>query len=570
MQVAAPLSRFTNLLIFVGILLMALGVALYQFNRVLQELVYAQKLHPLSWSQMQRLSRSHTGTSAQYNLASALVRGEPTALPHQPDEVDVGKEQVQGLLKEAKTYREEMEELKGRVSRLEREIKKGSYREEILKDFQSRLALLERDFKQKLASTTNSSQDGALQFFPLKDKKVKGDFHVHHYFISVLKGRGMEQGPPEFFIFPQGENEPRLLCLRGNNTSDGAQNSYALAIKEEIPTGVELVPGMTLLSDTFWDFNNPWHSMYNLLQFVYWRGDSRCSHADNLLLFHQGEYRTTMGSWIKSILQASGLPSSPRSIDALVASNGMRPPTVCFEKAVVSRSGIGGMKRRLLSRMFKEARCQARRACNIHVDGATEGDFTSTSNQRVNVTLVVRKGARGFVDEAAWQRVVKEQCEAVLYCSWSIMYVANLSFCQQVEAMSHTNILLSVHGAQLANIIFMPPGGSVMEMFPLGWLEMAGHGQYIYRNLAKWVDLQHEGYWRDPTTPPCPNSSDVGACFSHYKDQPLNINVSYIEKWLGDVIKRYQDPSLHSTMFAQRYQTLSSSSNPNVCECNNR
>jgi hypothetical protein len=45
--------------------------------------------------------------------------------------------------------------------------------------------------------------------------------------------------------------------------------------------------------------------------------------------------------------------------------------------------------------------------------------------------------------------------------------------------MSKTDILLSVHGAQLANMIFMSPGGRVLEMFPKGWLELAGHGQYI-------------------------------------------------------------------------------------------
>ncbi|KAI5084814.1 hypothetical protein GOP47_0000983 [Adiantum capillus-veneris] len=568
MQVGALLSRFTSLLIFVGILLLALGVTLYQVNRVLQELVHTQKLQSSSWSQMQWLSRTQAGSSANYDIASALTHGEAADLPHQQKEIDIAREQVQGLLKEAITYREEMEELKGRLSGLEREFKKEAYKEETIREFQSKLIQLEREFKQKL---TPSVQEPSLKFSPLKDQKMqeKGDSHVNHYFMSVLKGRGMEEGPPELFVFPNGANEPRLLCLRGNSTSDGAHNSYALAFKEEVPTGVQMVPGITLLSDTFWDFNNPWHSMFNLLQFVYWHIDNGCSHAKNLLLFHQGEYRTSMGSWIRSIFTASGVPSTPTSIDELASSvshalGGIQAPIVCFEHAVVSRSGIGGMKRPLLSRMFREASCQARRACNIHV--GKEG-FTNQT-RRVHVTLIVRKGARGFLDEAAWQRVVKEQCEVALHCTWSLMYVANLTFCQQVEAMSRTNILVSAHGAQLANIIFMPPEGRVLEMFPFGWLEMAGHGQYIYRNLANWVNLQHEGYWRDPSTPPCPNPSEASACFSHYKDQPLGINVTYIQNWLGDVIKRYQHPSMPSTFSEQSYEALNSS-NPNICECNN-
>ncbi|MCO5606899.1 hypothetical protein L7F22_061090 [Adiantum nelumboides] len=359
------------------------------------------------------------------------------------------------------TYREKMEES------LEGPIEKGPYKEDTIREFHTKRVQLERKFKLSLSSV--SAQEAFFNFLPLKDEKMheKGDSHVHHYFMSLLKGRGMKEGPSDLFIFPDGANEPRLLCLRGNNTSNGALNSYALAFQEEVPTSIQLVPGITLIPFGTSTIHG-----------------SPCSIYCNLYI----------GVSIIDIPM----------------------PKICF----------------------------------YFIKGNVAPSW----------------GARGFLDEAVWQRVVKKGCEATPNCNWSVMYITNLTFFQQVEVMSRTNILVSAHRAQLANMIFMPPRGRIMEMFPRGWLEMAGHGQYIYRNLVNWVDLQHEGGWRDPYTSPCPNPSDVGACFSHCKNQPLGINVTYIENWLGDVIKRYQEDSLP---LKQKYQTFNSSS-PHVCECKDR
>ncbi|KAJ7284274.1 hypothetical protein O6H91_04G123200 [Diphasiastrum complanatum] len=94
----------------------------------------------------------------------------------------------------------------------------------------------------------------------------------------------------------------------------------------------------------------------------------------------------------------------------------------------------------------------------------------------------------------------------------------------------YTHILISAHGAQLTDSIFMNPRSQ-------GWLELAGGGQCIYRNLAEWVGLQHEGYWRDPYTPDCPKPNDPVQCFSFCKDQKLGINATRIGEWLDQVIQ---------------------------------
>ena len=107
----------------------------------------------------------------------------------------------------------------------------------------------------------------------------------------------------------------------------------------------------------------------------------------------------------------------------------------------------------------------------------------------------------------------------------------------------------------------MSLGGRVMEMFPGGWLELAGHGQFIYKQLANWVGLRHEGYWRDHSTHPCPNPSDARACFHHYKDQPIGINETYVGDWLATIIIDFKSTLASTSPILDR--------SANSCECMN-
>lgn len=541
-------SRFRNLIILVA-LLVAVLVGLYQVNRLIQELP-AQQFSSLS------KQFNHTGYAleafrmlerSQHELQKALSRtqNERDAIMQRLEALEAARSAIISSSKDDQDLQPLLIKIKDKVIELEN---------------------ASHIFKKQLSL--------GVKYLPLKviDSSRDRDDHVYHYFMSVFKGRGMVEGPPDLFTFPSDRfSHDRLLCFKGNHTSDGTQNFYAFAFKEGLPIGASVVPGITLISDTYWDFNNPWHAMYDLLQFVYWRIDNGCANAANLLLFHQGEYRKEMGNWIKRVMEASGLPTSVLKMNA---SRGGRSyeeeESVCFERAVVSRSGIGGMKKPLLRRMYTEARCQARRSCNVRVDDNGDGNYEKAdgSKRHVNITLMVRQGGRGFVDEGAWQQVVKQRCEAAVNCSWSVMYVANLTFCQQVEAMSYTDILVTAHGAQLANMIFMSPGRRVMEMFPAGWLEMAGHGQFIYKHLANWLGLHHEGYWRDPSTPPCPNPSDASACFSHYKDQPLGLNGTHIDNWLEEVITHFQSSYLlPSASPPHQDQTMYNPPHLDICEC---
>ena len=46
--------------------------------------------------------------------------------------------------------------------------------------------------------------------------------------------------------------------------------------------------------------------------------------------------------------------------------------------------------------------------------------------------------------------------------------------CWQVRLLSSTDVLISAHGAQMINMLFMDRNSSVMEFYPLGWKQRAG------------------------------------------------------------------------------------------------
>lgn len=120
-------------------------------------------------------------------------------------------------------------------------------------------------------------------------------------FMSEIISRNNERGPPELFEFPSALSDGRHLCFRGNDTSNGSRNFYTFAWEEALPSGYILLNGTTLISETEFDHINPWHSMYNLMQFVYWKLENGCEKAARLILFHQSELRRSMGEWITQV-----------------------------------------------------------------------------------------------------------------------------------------------------------------------------------------------------------------------------------------------------------------------------
>ncbi|KAJ4880703.1 Glycosyltransferase AER61 [Raphanus sativus] len=237
-----------------------------------------------------------------------------------------------------------------------------------------------------------------------------------------------------------------------------------------------------------------------------------------------------MGHWLSQILTAT-YGQEPEIIH-FVDEN--KP--VCFEKAVVMRHNEGGMSRERRLEVFDHLRCKARNYCNIN--------SAETSKPRIGMTLLLRTGARSFKNESAVINVFKRECERVDGCVLNVSYSNNLTFCEQVELMKKTDVLVSPHGAQLTNLFLMDRNSSVMEFFPKGWLKLAGVGQRVFQWEANWSGMRHEGAWHDSFGETCKFPDTDRRCMSLvYKNAMIGYNETYFGEWARLVLSKVPEHS---------------------------
>ncbi|XP_062199681.1 uncharacterized protein LOC133902114 [Phragmites australis] len=360
-------------------------------------------------------------------------------------------------------------------------------------------------------------------FLPLKDTRQGAET----WFISTLNATAEPVGEARNLVFPSEKSSGRLLCLAAPSRHDGAKNAYALAWRDALPHGVALLPGLTFVSETAYDHSNIWHGLTSIVPFASWHERSGCrARPARWALFHQGEVRTEMSRWLATLVEATtGVEVVIETFD--------RPSTVCFEEAVVFRANVAGMNSERMLRAADFMRCKARAYCGVDVREAGSADPSA-----LRVTLLFRTGARAFKDEAAVTRVFEKECARVAGCAVAAAHVKNLTFCEQVKLLSATDVLISAHGAQMTNMLFMERNSSVMEFYPLGWKQRAGGGQYVYRWMTSWTGMRHEGSWWEPDGEPCPNNPDILDC---WKDRKIGHNETYFAQWAARVFAAAKD-----------------------------
>lgn len=180
----------------------------------------------------------------------------------------------------------QLEALTTKILKMDEQIQQEIH---ALKQEEEKLKLRGEQFLKHIADTP--------AWKPLKDLTK---FSING-FISEITGRGMEVGPPEMFEFPSAVSNARHLCFLGNNSSNGTKNFYTFAWADALPKDHILLNGTTLISETYYNYENPWHSMYNLVQFVYWKQVNACQGAERLLLYHWSELRRNLGAWISHV-----------------------------------------------------------------------------------------------------------------------------------------------------------------------------------------------------------------------------------------------------------------------------
>ncbi|KAM7250319.1 hypothetical protein ACFE04_022202 [Oxalis oulophora] len=370
----------------------------------------------------------------------------------------------------------------------------------------------------------------SITFLPLKDLRYANvALQGHTWFMSSTFDT-QEQGEVQHQHYPSQTSNGRLLCLKGNDTHDGSWNTYALAWSDALPQNATFMKGLTFVSYNHYDYGNIWHGLSALMPFVAWHIRDQCRTLPRRwILYHWGELRFKLGAWLSILMEATfdGAQYTENSFE-----DDDNP--ICFEEAVVMRHNEGGMWREKRIEVYDLMRCKARIFCNV---SSTRPVYNNITNyQIIGMTLFMRTGARSFKNVSAVTDIFRKECDKVEGCRLMVAHSNNLSFCEQVELMSLTDILVSPHGAQLTNMFLMDRNSSVMEFFPKGWLKLAGVGQYVYQWIASWSGMIHQGAWRDPEGEKCPFPEDDRRCMSIYKSGVIGYNETYFSRWAATVL----------------------------------
>lgn len=232
---------------------------------------------------------------------------------------------------------------------------------------------------------------------------------------------------PEHFVFPSDHQHPKnnnnnkILCISPRN------KSYAFTTDHHLPeNSTAVLPGLTFIADSFYDYENPWHGMNAVAGFFAWMKENECKKPSRFLLFKNGEVVKRVGSWVYNLMKV-GLGEEV-VLERLEGSNtDHRDHIVCFEKVVMMRRGLGGMSGMMRHGLFEMLRCKAWRYCN----GSNSGNGR---RGMIKISLVGREGKkRGFEDENGVKYVMKKECDKLDGCSFSfIRFTSNMSFCDQV------------------------------------------------------------------------------------------------------------------------------------------
>ncbi|RLN03031.1 hypothetical protein C2845_PM13G18290 [Panicum miliaceum] len=314
----------------------------------------------------------------------------------------------------------------------------------------------------------------SVTFLPLQDTRKRAG----EWFISALNDSSEPEGEAKNLVLPSAASSGRVLCVHAPPRSDAAGRG--------------------------------------------WRSSGcRAMPARWALFLHGAAVRTGTSGWLASLAEAAtgaemAVETFPDAADG----------PACFEEAVVFRRQMEGLSRARLLGAFDFMRCKARARCGV-ADAAP-----GAGPPALCVTLLLRTGARAFRDEAAVARVFEAECARVAGCAVTAARSSNLTFCDQVRLLSATDVLVTSHGAQLTNLLFMDRNSSVMEFYPLGWRQRAGGGQFVYRWMADRAGMRHEGSWWDSHGEPCPGSPDILSC---YKNRQIGHDEAYFARWAARV-----------------------------------
>lgn len=257
----------------------------------------------------------------------------------------------------------------------------------------------------------------SVTFLPLKDlryteySKMLGP----PWFMSSLNETSVD-GKSRDLHFPSEATDGRTLCLKGRDSHDGSRNEYALAWPGFLPRNATIMRGLTFVSYNHYNYDNIFHGLIAVQPFAAWLLRNGCRRPDRWVLYHRGEIRNKMGTWVGNMTKATfGGPLRIEAFDGVKEGN-----QVCFEEAVVVREGKLSMERKLEA--YDLMRCKARSYCNVSMEGRVV----------IGMTMLMRTGPRSFLNDSAVIDVFRKECTKFKECRLTVAYSSNLTVCEQV------------------------------------------------------------------------------------------------------------------------------------------
>jgi capsular polysaccharide biosynthesis protein len=106
---------------------------------------------------------------------------------------------------------------------------------------------------------------------------------------------------------------------------------------------------------------------------------------------------------------------------------------------------------------------------------------------------------------------------------FTTLSLSGLSFEEQVRLFNNAEVIVSPHGAGLANLVFCKEGTKIIEIFSKGWVGT------MYYDLAQKLDLEY--YYQLDRVSASPKSAEEA------KHKHFLVDIATVEKTLKSLIK---------------------------------
>jgi hypothetical protein len=158
------------------------------------------------------------------------------------------------------------------------------------------------------------------------------------------------------------------------------------------------------------------------------------------------------------------------------------------------------------------------------------------------IALLVRRGSRFIANSGALEAAIRARFggEDIRLLSFE-----GLDFAEQVRSLHDVRLLVAPHGAGLTNLVFLPPGAALVEVFPLYW-----HPDLYFDSLAASCGVWHRAYQNEDsaaaeldascretfgdTLPPLANCTSRERCVSCGKQSATRVDIAKIDVLLAE------------------------------------